>query len=273
MKTNILTLIITLVIGVILTGSLLMGVISDSEKTLGTPVDYANSTYNGYVGTYDIKDGFTITNSNVVDGEALVDSANTANRLVFTDTFYVTYRSSGAWQIISADGVESGTDTLACTASNGAATFTSTSLGTKEYTYSIAYVFSGTDGEYIINSSFTHSRTIYVTDISDVFLATNQTVGDTTYFVTIKDGKITSGSTEGTMTYTTSEVGNAKGVVEVTSLVPNINGADINLAILLVPASVTGYEPNANTALVGAIPVLVIVALVIACIAVLRVKD
>lgn len=273
MKTNILTLAITLTVGIILAGSLLMPVISDSQKSLGTPVEIANSTYNGYVGTYDIMDGFTITDSNVVNGEALVDTATTANRLVFADTFYVTYRSTGAWQIISADGVESGSDTLACTASNGTATFTSTSLGSKEYTYSIAYVFSGTDGEYIINSSFTHSKTIFVSDINKVFLSTNQTVDGTSYFVTIRDGKVTSGSTEGTLTYTAVEVADTKGVEEITALTANINGADVNLAILLVPASETGYESNANTILVGVLPILVIVGLLIASIAVVRVKD
>lgn len=258
--------IIGLVVGLTMTFGLLGPIITDAQEQTGTPNEFTNSTYNSYVGTYDIVKDFTIEDSNKVNGLALVDSASTANRLVFADTFYVTYRSTGSWQIISnEDGytAKTGTDTLTCTTSNNVAVFSSTSLGEYRIAYTIAYAFAGEDGEYIINSSFSHNTTAYANNIDSFFVSTGQTIGEDHYFVTLQNGVVKSGSTIGTVTYNEDKIDGMMDAVTISDLVANVNGADVNLAILLVPATVIGHSASTTSTIIGIIPLLVIVVMVV----------
>lgn len=152
MKTNVLTLIITLVVGVILTGALLGPVISDVSKTSN---DFDNSSYAIYnMKELETGDNWTYADSTwSLNGDALTTSGSGSISVIVTDNAVIRQNSQARGTTVNMNGV-SDVEIIEVTDSNALSINDST-----EVAYTAGYGATG-EGQYIMK---TYSDKAYVT--------------------------------------------------------------------------------------------------------------
>lgn len=276
MKTNVLTLIITLVVGVILAGSLLAPVISNAQTTIGDPITYTNTgPYGELYVTDDVSGTHTIVmsaadNTITYDGEVITTPAR--GYLVVSDAITVAYTGSymticygsdqyqfnATWGNSYDITFENGTATMIRTSSSGDTTFT------KEYTW-IGYKVSE-NGNYINVSS---NVNVYCNDVKNMIAMGNYTSGDNDTFYIVKDGKVNLTNT----TYTGSVALRSDTLVSGTTdvinsyIVISVDDETFTPYVWAVEKTIMGHESGgASYTLLGAIPILLIVALLMVAI-------
>lgn len=302
MKTNILTLVITLTLGVILAGSLLMPVISNAQDNLGDPITLTNDSpivlreaHEGDV----LKVVRSVSNDTTTDTWTLngdvclgpTGSADTWNVGVMSDGIYLSINSPsngaiGAWLNIP----DNGNLTNLSGVSNGVAqsyqiTFNADTMVLENVTatpitiatcpYSWAYVLCPYgEGEYcaampngaglVKDPNQIILSGLYYTGELDTTYCYNSVafVGKTDYSMT---ANITTALHEGT-----SDIYDANVTVTIT------DGTDSETFTpyrILVPYEVSGHATaGAAYSLLGAIPVMVIIGLVLAATTAIMVK-
>ena len=286
-KTNLLTLVVTLTVGIILAGSLLMPVISDATTTEKTFLNkgYYEMTYteaDDVSMTWDSTDPHKVTvNDVVIDLPATADLPGPIN-IICGDDWFIRYTGTGL-QFYPSTGSSvnagSGVD-MTVTASEGTVTITTNAVPavTKTAYYTFLYVVSE-NGAYVMKNT---NEAAYVHKDSEIYGIGRSTV--TGGYVKIK---ITGNIEDG---FTASEVGSSLytfgditvnyttdseyiDLYKLTSLQFAVtdsseNTSNLTYSYFIVPASVTSELTNhlndGEIALMDALPVIVIIGLVLA---------
>ena len=293
-KMNALTLIITLVVGVILTGALLGPVINDTTKTEGT---FNNSGYFSMDAVEESTDTTirfdnTLSKAYVDGNEVSVSSSNPNNFTILgADNFIVRWQPSNSIRIYS-DNVKWGfatTDTFTFVefkVDGSTVSITSDKTSQEAATISMGntpFVISANDdAEYVMKLA---NEGAYVTDESVCLMGISVGLGFNTaigvYGIgTIADGMSLSTAYQGTsvtgdVTYTDpvadySSVSGYNGLYKLngytsTITVGETTPTDISYTYFIVPAEVTAelsqHLDGGQISLMKAIPIMVIVAL------------
>lgn len=279
MRTNVLTLVITLTLGIILAGSLLMPVISDAQRTAGEEVHYDNiqSGYNYRLTEKNEAVTVAITGSGgdiYYNGEIITDSgfcvysdsvsirADSINRFLYVSTptqaleFRVSWASN--YTFIYSNGI--------CTITNVG---TSTVLETAPYTW--LYV-PDDSGEWV---TVTGSSTHYVNSINDIICNGYYSTGENDTGYTVRNGVATVSDSTYTagLEYTLTPVAGTTDVYTVATFKVLVDDESFTPWFMLIQRDIVGHEASgAAYALYGAIPVLVIIGLVLAATAAIVVK-
>lgn len=257
MKNNLLTLCITVVVGIILVGSMLMPVISNAHTQ--NDVTYSNNVGNHQLLARDDSGSHTFswtagTSTYTFDGETYQvknDCVITTDKVSFVAAY-----SSGTYTFLCyidpTTRVVSTTYDINITMDNGVISGT---VGTTRVNqnYSWAYVPSET-GDYF--GTYGSTGSYYVTSINDIVANYNYTA--------IMDGTATYKGVEATINDTLTPVANvytiASDGLKVTS-----EGSGHAVNAFLVPVSVTYHDPTLDSSmpLLNAIPIVVILSLIV----------
>lgn len=287
MKTNLLTLVVTLTLGIILCGSLLVPIIDDVQMTAGDPVTYTNVGQSGNDYRYDYVDSieFTATAADSywtdikINDQAIAPLTNDYMMAILSDTYYIQIGQAGqiAWGYIGNainNGTYSNTEgTLSITLANGEIEVTGGTTGTLytgEYTWAVTIVENGT---YIAKNS--NPANAYCDGKVENFIlySGNYTSGDLDTFYAYGKGTLTLGVTTytGSVNLTATLVEGTTDVYKVSLCNVTINDPDNNDSETFTPyralikETVTGHEASgAAYSLYAAIPIIVIIGLVLA---------
>ena len=294
MKTNILTLIITLVVGIILAGSLLGPVISEAQNTIGPEVTITN---NSAIVLREVEEGdvlkcvrtktgdSTFSDAWTLNDEPITNLSGTSlswNVGIISDAIYMQINSNsnsaaGIYYDMTAttpaavyygmgtSAVVGDSATTTFTFSNGTATAVNQLNQTMTVPYTWGYVVCPyEDGKYCAAVS---GGVGSVSNADEVILGGAYTSGelDTMYYY--KDGEAHVSNSSYTMTanITTAIHTGTTDIYDATVSVDMTDGTDTETFTpyrILVPYEVTGHEAGgASYTLLGAIPILVIVAI------------
>lgn len=286
MRTNILTLAITLTIGVILAGSLLMPVISDATTT---HVTFENAGYFDmkYTETESVSLSWDHTDPHniTINGEvvALEESPAAPRTIICGDSWFVRYGGDSlAWYASSgsaAGASVAGETDATLTAANGSVSFTggtTTRTGTYTYLYVVAE-----DGEFVMKTAndkayLNGDSTIYAMGLTSNVLSQDVYVKS----VGTPDDGITStvfrysGATPITVKSVSDSFVTESAYLDLYSIEKFVitvtngtNDADLIYSYFIVPAEVTAEKAvhftDGENAIIAAIPVLIIAGLVI----------
>lgn len=283
MKTNILTLVITLVVGIILAGSLLAPVISDAQNTIGPEITMTNES------SFVLKEADT---GDVLKNVRTTVDGTRTDAWTFNDTAIVGPSSGGTnWTV----GVMSDSVYMQINAPDNASagswlymdgtgtyhyfgnitvTFTDTEIqidtGNADTSANVDYTWAYVicpyeEGEYIAPAL---GGTGYVSKATDVLLCGFYSTGelDTTYYYHDGNSYV---STEGYSMTANIALALHEGTTDIydaTVSVTVTDGVDSETFTpyrIFVPYEVTGHAASgASYSLLGAIPIMVIVALV-----------
>lgn len=268
MKTNVLTLIITLVVGIILTGALLAPIIQD--QTNGEEVVKDNGT--AYV-KYD--SGPHVVDCNLgtvtIDGEPAI---NTLRFYLISEAFSL-WRSGSTLFIEAETTVSIAAYHYTITINDGSAVINDGTSDVATYSCPGIWIPTTEVSEYVLNNSAP-----YVDSINDVSFSLLTRNPDTYYFVT--DGKVfKNGVLSDTCTYQASltEVEGLDDVYQLGNGTIDDNGNSVatNGSVYIVPKTVEGIVSGSDegqvVTLLAVIPVLVIVALLIYAVRAVSYKD
>ena len=305
MNTKLIPLIMTLVVGIILAGSLLVPVLSDAQKTIGPEVTLTNNSpivlrevESGDVlkctSTYDT----TSHNAWTLNDEPITPLTTSSlgwNVGVMSDGYYMQILGAensnmAIWYDMtsttaSINYANSATETYTLrtyTITFGDGTITtefdsgSGSPSTKTYEYSWGYTICPYgEGEYCAPVS---GGVGIVKDSNQVILCGAYTSGDLDTMYYYKDGQTYVSNDAYTMTanITTAVHTGTTDVYDATVSVDMTDGDDTESFTpyrILVPYEVTGHAASgASYSLLGAIPIIVIVALIVAAIGMVAVR-
>lgn len=267
-KTNLLTLVITLTVGIILVGSILMPVLANAQRTAGEEVHYDN-IQSGYTYRLTEKDenitlkvtgsgGDIYFNDEVIteDGFAIVtDSvsvrAATSIKALNVTTPTQTLDLRVGWNAKFTITFEDGT----CTIVDDATTTT-----TETATYS--WMFAPSDnGEWV---TVTGNSTHYVNSIKDIVASGYYSTGDNDTGYCVINGVAT--VTEDFTTKANFTLTPVSGTTDVFTATMTIDVGDENFTpwFLMIKRDIVGHEASgAAYSLYGAIPIIVIASLVL----------
>lgn len=274
MKANLLTLAITLTLGVILAGSLLMPVLTDAQNEF-------NPTYsnvNDGALELDVVTSATISkDAGVADKVTINDEevslTTSANAIVFTDSFVINARTTNFYVITSSSATNvSASTAFTATISEGTITY---KIGTGSETtvsYSGTVLVASTEGEYTNIAS----GTAYTDDLNKVYgwsWSGNKlyTTAGTETTISGTPGALTDLADTKNDAYDslyTLNIANVKMDSGVTNVAP---------VTVILPTTFTAQMNGSGAAaatLIGALPILVILGLVVAATTlVIRNKD
>lgn len=292
-KMNALTLIITLVVGVILTGALLGPVVKDATQTTTT---FSNEGY--YEMTYDERDEVTIlweysspyqlkVNDVVVPIPEENFSSSMRKTVLMGDDFILRTNKGGGYPLLQftnptksvySDSSPDSPKDMTIVCSNGSYTVTA-GTNTATGTYTELYTVSN-DGEYVMK--YTDQPAYVLGDSEFVAMGTSSLAGNTVGI------KITGTYDDGAdvsvwqgedwvfsnIAVNATEVSGYNNLYKLTTITADAtldeNSGSITYSYFLVPSKVTAelsqHLSPGEISLVGAIPILVIVAILMAAI-------
>ena len=267
---NLLTLVITLVVGIILAGSLLVPVITDAQHAtsdISTALNGNNSSYIAETTDYVY---FASSDTETINGKAI--SVGEYTQVIVTDAGALYKISAGTYNLfIPGEKVKEhialGTSVpnITATVKNGVFTV---SYGSNEYTANVtkAYAYTG-DGEYSDSNSWpsfiTNKGTSgliavgdgYYTSISGVVVVDDWTTGEGTFNYYSNDW------VESSAPVTWDVVDNGDGSYTISNIVIDSTDELPNTHRTLYQNEYWTYTPTAVSNLLGAVPILVIVAI------------
>lgn len=285
MKTNILTLAITLTLGIILAGSLLMPVITDAQTNMGDPISYINTgSYADLYVTDDVSGKHTVLMESpntyaVIDDEQIALSDMTRGFYIITDKVSVVFVGAAAviyWEGGDAQYNPNWGRTFDLTYEDGVATLNYTTSGTTTtYTYNYSWIgYRVTEGGNYKNMSSTTA--VYNTGVKDFIAMGDYTSGDNDTYYAVKDGSITISESD---LYTCSIEGSSTTPITGTTdiyqsyLKVNVGDETFTPYIWAVAKEINGHQDKgAAYSLLGAVPIIVIIGLVLAATAAIMVK-
>lgn len=265
MKTNVLGLIISVVVGIILLGSLLAPVLADAEKTIGAPVTYTNEGY-GY--TMDVMNSASATaiatgteNSYTINGVEVESATGFNLPMIVTDNVAIQAAASGSGNLLmirSASGINSisssSATTVTITADNGTITVDNSGVAST-YTYSWMLAISE-DGKYIESGTL---RSRYLAENEQpIVYGYNAGLG---YYTSYNGETKASSGTDVTLSYNESLVDGTTDVYQTSAEGATIGS--ISPAAAIVPLKVTGHSEDGSTALISAILPISVISIVV----------
>lgn len=289
MKTNILTLVITLTLGVILVGSILSPIIIETEK------DYKVTNGFGNLATLD-EDGNDVITGEITQSKIEINSDSwTREDLTFNwtcpfvaDTFVVKTLVTANAMSINFACIINGTSTILNTDSNnvktlaieaeeGSASVTITySDSTPETSLTIPYTwvtYMDNEGDHVVQTlpwSGTFDYLAYYNDVKDLRGADFKS--GTFYSYVGYD--VTYGTTAYTATATTSDVSGVVNVHYMDNNGSNFKFNSINIGVVVAPLTVYGTTEamDGYAGLFNVLPLLVIVSLVLGAVGFITVR-
>ena len=297
MNNKLIPLVITLVVGIILAGSVLMPVLNDATKTTDTLENVGYFHMEKYATDEEVVISWDHTNPRQITVNNEVYSPNTPLNqwvsLAIGDNWYFRYADGGSNVYVQVtygginyvSGSVSGGSDVTMTCSNGTATIVQTTSGTTSDTqtaeYTELYAISGDSGEYLMKNS---NETAYVAAGTE-FLAIGSTSLGSGRAVLKVAGNVEDGATvevvgstptgatvsdiEVNATALSNYVGFALSTITFNITVENTE-YPATYSYFIVPASVTlelaEHLTPGQIALMGAIPIMVIVALLMAAV-------
>lgn len=305
MNNKLIPLIMTLVVGIILAGSLLVPVLSDAQKTIGPETTLTN---NSLIVLRELENGDVLECVRTVTGDTATDvwtlngetvagptgGANSWNVGLMSDGIYLAVNAESnsavaSWYSMNATttnpsylsgGGSSGAH-YGIVALDGTITIYSdygsespTTITTKTYTWGYV-VCPYADGEYC--AAVPHGVGL-VKSPDQVILCGAYTTGDLDTMYYYKDGQTYVSETAYTMTanIATAVHTGTTDIYDATVSVDIANGDDVESFTpyrILVPYEVTGHKASgASYSLLGAIPIIVIAALIVAAIGMVAVR-
>lgn len=278
MKTNVLTLAITLTLGIILAGSLLVPVIEDAQTNIGPEVTVNNTVREPSL-NYNMWDGSDITISFTVSGSTGTYSINgEAQTTILTSTTQsIVFASNdvcariGGTSAPATLNVQHIGDTSGSTYSftyvieNGEYTFTQ--LNHDPITGTVDWlIYAADEGDYNAGTINTPTSPFYTTDADKLVILGNvYTTGDKDTFYAYYDGELTVNEDYADNSSVTINKTIADGYTDIYSTTVTVNVGDESFTpyFILAPKSVAGHEVSNVDGLLGAIPIIVIVSLVL----------
>ena len=280
MKTNILTLVITLVVGVILAGSLLVPVLNDAQSTIGPDVTYTSVNLNPNPGNFDALTTstdieYTISTDGITYNGDSMTWNRTLNRgiLIYSDAGYITVKTddspSPAVVVynITDSTITNTTLTVPVTisVSNGAVVAGETTLF--EFTKGFYNVNEGGKYACVYNLN-NYTQSPYIKSDLDVISYGMYTTGENdTYYEYVNGEIVTHEEFTNGITVTKTLVEGTTDIYKLTGFEIDVGGETFTPYYVFIPASVTGHAASgAEYALLGAIPIMVIVAILMVAI-------
>lgn len=288
MKTNILTLAITLTLGIILAGSLLVPVIEDTQTNIGPEVTLNNTVRNPNL-NYNMWDGSDITISFTVSGTTGTYSINgeaqttiltsNAQRIVFASNDVCARvggsSAPGTLNVQHIGDTSGNTYSFTYVIENGEYTFTQ--LNHDPITGKVDWlIYAADEGDYNAGTISTPTSPFYTTDADKLVILGNvYTTGDNDTFYAYYDGELTVNEDYADNSSVTINKTIADGYTDIydTTVTVNVGDESFTPYFILAPKTVTGHEVSDVDALLGAIPVLVIIGLVLAGVGAIFVKN
>jgi len=270
MKTNILPLVITLVVGIILAGSLLAPVITDAQHATSDISTALNGDDSPYIAETTDYAYFASSDTETVNGEAI--SVGGYAQVITTDAGVLYKLKAGTYTLfIPGENVkehiflDTSVPNITATVENGVFTV---SYGSNEYTANVtkAYAYTG-DGEYsesgswssfITNKGTSGLITVgdgYYTPLNGIAIIDDWTTGEGTLNCYSKDW------IESSAPVTWDVVDNGDGSYTISNIVIDSTDALSNTHRTLYQNEYWTYTPTAVSNLLGAVPILVIVAI------------
>lgn len=275
-KFGLVAVIMTILVGVILIGTLLAPTIEGIQKTAGDEITLKNSGVSDYVlGRMSGDDSVTIEftdSGTTLNGEPFtpLTQRQTWVPLAYADSGELDIRSSTyamRWAIYtegsdttykninSAGDSITLTPTLVTVVDEGVAT---------EYPVTMIYCFSIEDVDSIAVRDLGANNTAYIKDIKDVLAIGSYTSGENDTMYKVIDGQLTIGNDtyESSLNYTTTTTSGTTDILTLSSFVISIGEETFTPYNVLVPYEVSGHEDSgAAYTLYGVIIVLFIVVL------------
>lgn len=287
MKTNVLTLAITLTLGIILAGSMLMPVITDAQTNIGPAATMTNEKPAGANYNYTLWDGADISfeysstesSSTYTINDETFSLISSEQRIILASNDFAT-RSGGNSELFILNSQFVGSTTQY---NNSDFSFV---IENKEYTLEIGgqtytghvdwLVYASDDGNAGLIQLKTPSAPFYTSNANDLVILGNiYTTGDNDTFYSYYKGQLTVNEAyadESSVTITKTEV---SGYTDIYSTTISVNVGDESFTpfFILAPEKATGHEASgAAYSLLGAIPIIVIIGLVLAATAAIVVK-
>lgn len=280
-KTNLLTLVVTLTVGIILAGSLLMPVLNDATTTEKT---FANSGY--YYMTDTSEHTYEFDGSKWTVDDVSLNHTLAGVNVVATDTFFI--RDVG--QVRGAYNI-SGITSCELTFNNGTVTGTYTTTGDPQavnWTYSEFYGATPTKDAYILSKN-TNTPIAYINGDSEVYGYGTTSLGGAQNIFQVT-GNLDDGATVvcPNSSVTVSNISfNATPVegyidlytYESVTFTATLSGTDyaVTYNIVVLPSEVTAelaqHLDAGEIALINALPVIVIIGLVLAGVGAIFVRN
>ena len=271
---NLLTLVITLVVGIILAGSLLVPVITDAQHAtsdISTALNGNNSSYTAETTDYVY---FASSDTETINGKAI--SVGEYTQVITTDagvfykigsneyTLFIPGENVKKYIALGTSGPNSAPN-ITATVKNGVFTV---SYGSNEYTANVtnAYAYTG-DGEYsesgswpsfITNKGTSGLITVgdgYYTSLNGIAIIDDWTTGEGTFNYYSNDW------VESSAPVTWDVVDNGDGSYTISNIVIDSTDGFLNTHRVLYQNEYWTYTPTAVSNLLGAVPILVIVAI------------
>ena len=276
---NLLTLAITLTVGIILAGSLLMPVISDAQKSVGDPITKSNQVYQGFYIEPDSDYELTISAAGwSVNGELL--TGQNYRQLIFADSFVLQVNdntdatSFGFIMDKTLDAPEylyvADSASYSVTFANNTVTVAKAGVTEPFYTQTYAWAYAAcpaaTEGAWgtIVGIGSTDA---FILNDNQILLSGFYYTGENDTFYSYRDGTLYTGEYEGSIEITKSITAGTYDIYSVTGLTVTVGDESFTPYLTLVPIEVTGHATGgAAHSLVGVIPIMVIVALLIAAV-------
>lgn len=278
-KTNLLTLVVTLTVGIILAGSLMMPVIADAQLTAGPATTLTNEKYASENYKYNIWDGSDIVLEYTpspdistpgiftVNGES-VTLLGISQRIVLASNDFASRSGGTAVSVLNSQFVESTTQL-----GNTAFTYTITNkeytleLGNNTYTGTVDWlVYATDDGD--ANLVQLKDTNAFYTSYQDkiVVLGNIYTTGDNDTFYSYFGGDLTVNAAYADESSVDLTKVRKDGYTDIynTTITVNVGDESFTPFFILAPEVVNGHEADATFSLLGVLPILVIIGLVLA---------
>lgn len=285
MNNKMIPLVLTIVVGVILAGSVLMPIIADAQEHAGPAAEKTNTVRGVY--TYNIWDGEDVTfeftegtpNAYAVNGETVTLTAQ-QNILIASNFFSM--RTGGQevnpginYQYLgTASGAQA---TLSYVIEDGAYTLTigeTVLTGTLEWmVYAVADGKTGTSG---LGQLTTPTSAFYTSNLNNLVVLGNvYTTGDNDTYFAYYNGDLTVNEAYADVSEVVISKTTTAGYSNIydTTLSVKVGDETFTPYHILAPIKVAGNEANSGvSSLYGVIPVLVIVSLLVAAIGVVATR-
>lgn len=282
MNNKLIPLIMTLVVGIILAGSLLMPVITDAQHATSDITTTLNSNSSPYISETTDYVYFASSDTETINGEAISVGGNT--QVITTDAGVFYKIGAGNYTLfIPGENVKvhisfgASSPNITATVKNGVFTV---SYGSNEYAVNVtnAYAYTG-DGEYSESAapwpSFKTNKgtsgliTVgdgYFSPLNGIAIIDDWTTGEGTFNYYSNDW------VESSAPVTWDVVDNGDGSYTISNIVIDSTDALPQVHRTLFQNEYWTYSPTPTSTLIGVIPIMVIVALVVAAIGMVAVR-
>lgn len=281
MNNKLIPIVLTLVVGIILAGSVLVPVLNDAQKDLGDPITKTNPVYNSWYRDIEPTDVWEMSSTGYVLNDETMDTGY--RQAVFGDSFVLYLNALNLDNIGYVIGKNDENPTQLVNTKSYTITFDNntisivdgdnTAVYSKEYTWAYTLCPSEDTAKWGTITRIGDGDTTYILNNNQVVLSGYYYTGDNDTFYSYKDGTLYIGSYEGGMEITKTLVDGTTDIYKIDTEVVTVGDETFTPYITLVPISVTGHATaGASYSLLGAIPIMVIVALIMGAVGMIVAK-